>query len=33
MLFFIRQSVNVDLIPPRRDLGLGPNGYGRIAQG
>jgi len=21
MLFFIRQSVNVDLIPPRRDLG------------
>ena len=33
MLFFVRQSVDVDLIPPRRDLGLGNNGNGRIAQG
>ena len=26
MLFFVRQSVDVDLIPPRRDLGFGENG-------
>ena len=33
MLFYVRQSEDVDLIPPRRYLGFGTNGYGRIAQG